>query len=193
MKLLMKWINETVGFPLRSKYLVKFLYPYLKNTNKVLDLGSSSGRLAKDLSKYLPNVNFVGVDTHVPSKTFIPVKKYDGKRLPFPNNSFDCVMMIDVLHHSNNPEMIIKEAKRVSRKFVLIKDHYWKNKLDFLLLKFADYIGNKPYGIPLPYNFLKITNWKKIIKNTKLKITKSQKFHLCFLDFCNHIIYLLKK
>jgi SAM-dependent methyltransferase len=189
---LIKQFNEKIGFPLRCKYLVYHLFPYLQNVNKVLDLGSAEGRLVKELSKKLPNLDFVGIDLHS-SRTFIHVKKYDGKKIPFPDNSFDCVMIIDVLHHIEHPEEILQEVRRVSKKYVLIKDHYWKNKIDFLILKHADYIGNKPYGIALPYNFLRISDWRKIIKKTNFKISKSEKFKFNFFDPCNHIIYLLEK
>jgi ubiquinone/menaquinone biosynthesis C-methylase UbiE len=189
----MKWFVETIGLPLKWKYMVKYLPPYLKNTKKVLDLGASCGRLSKELSKKLQYTEFIGIDTHVQPKTFIPIKKYDGKNIPFPDNSFDCVMIIDVLHHDEHPELILQEARRVSKKNILIKDHYWKNKIDFILLKYADYIGNKPYGIALPYNFLKISDWEDMIKKTNLKISKSKKFKYNLFDPCKHIIYLLEK
>ncbi|MFH1712795.1 MAG: methyltransferase domain-containing protein [Candidatus Jacksonbacteria bacterium] len=94
----------------------------------------------------------IGTDVHIQPKTFIPIIQYDGKKLPFPDESFDAVILVDVLHHDEHPEIILEEAKRVAKKFILVKDHYWENNLDFQLIKFADYFGNKPYGIKLPYN-----------------------------------------
>lgn len=188
-----KLVDEKIVFPLRWRYLVTHLSPYLNKVNTVLDLGASCGRLANELSKKYPKIKFTGVDTHVQPKTFIPIKKYDGKKLPFPNNSFDCVMLIDVLHHDENPETILQEAKRVSKKYILIKDHYWNNKLDFLLLKYADYFGNKPYGIKLPYKFLKNLEWENLIEEGNLKINRSSKFKYNFIDPCNHTLFFLQK
>jgi 2-polyprenyl-3-methyl-5-hydroxy-6-metoxy-1,4-benzoquinol methylase len=189
----MKWFNERISFPLRWKYLVKYLSPYLSDSKEVLDLGASCGRLSNELSKKLPDIHFVGVDTHVQPETFIPVKEYDGEKIPFRNNSFDCVMIIDVLHHDKNPIIILQEARRVSRKFILVKDHYWNNRLDFMFLKYADYLGNKQYGIALPYNFLRIADWESMIAETDLKIIKSQKFRYRIFDPTKNIIYLLEK
>lgn len=190
---LMRLIDEKIGFPLRRKYLKEKLSPYLKNEDNVLDFGSSCGRLANEISKELPSISFTGVDINVQPETFIPIKKYNGKKLPFPSNSFDCVMIIDVLHHDKNPEAILREAKRVSKKSILIKDHYFNNKIDFLLLKYSDYFGNKPYGVRLPYNFLKISEWNRIINKLNLKISKSEKFKYNPADPCKHIVLLLEK
>lgn len=158
----------------------------------MLDLGASCGRLAHDLAKRF-DIKFTGVDTCPQKIKYIPIKKYDGIRLPFRDNSFDCVMIIDVLHHDENPERIIMEAMRVSRSEILIKDHFWNNRLDFYLLKFEDYIGNKPYGIYLPYNFLTMKMWLDIFSKNKLKIISSSKFRYALLDPGKHVIFQLEK
>lgn len=193
MLFLMKWFNENIGFPFRWRCLVRYLSPYLWDSKNVLDFGASCGRLANELSKKLPNINFIGVDTHVQPKTFIPIHKYDWNIIPFNDDSFDCVMIIDVLHHDQNPINILKEAKRVTKKYILIKDHYWNNRLDFLILKYFDYFGNKPYWVALPYNFFKITEWENIIKRIDMKIVKSQIFNFGMIDPSKHIIYLIEK
>lgn len=190
---LIKLYEEKIGFPLRWKYLVERLSPYLKDSKKVLDLGSSDGRLASRLLEKLPHLDIIGADVWVQPKTCIPIIQYDGRRLPFPDNSFDLVMMIDVLHHDEQPERIVKEAKRVSKKLILIKDHYWNNKLDILLLRWADYCGNKPYGVELPYTYLDIAEWRGLFKKFNLKIIKSEMFRFHFLDPCKHVTFLLEK
>jgi SAM-dependent methyltransferase len=188
---LIKSFNEKIGFPLRWKILAEHLYPYLKGNKSILDLGAGAGGLAGELIKKLPQTDFTGVDIQAEPEACIPVKKFNGRKIPYSDNFFDCVMIVDVLHHSKNPAMLLNEAKRVTKKYILIKDHYWKNRLDFFLLKFMDYFGNKPHNIPLPYNFLKIPDWKNIIKKADLNIIKSQKQRL--LNPCRDVIYLLKK
>jgi len=43
-----------------------------------------------------------------------------GDDLKFQNNSFDTVLLFEVLEHVENPYKILKEAKRVARKNILI-------------------------------------------------------------------------
>lgn len=190
---LTKWFNEFYGFPVRLNHLLRCISPYLEDVEKVLDLGASSGRLAKELSRIRPHAHFSCLDVYVPEKTFIPVQRYDGRQIPFPDSFFDCVMIVDVLHHDEDPEAILREAKRVSKKYILIKDHYWETRADFLLLCYADYIGNKPYGIPLPYNFLKLPDWNNLIGKTQLTVSKSEQFRYTPIDICKHVIFLLEK
>ena len=191
----MRVIDDRVGYPLRCRNLVRKLAPYLYGATTVLDLGSSSGRLAQQLSKALPGVSFSGVDTCVQPVSFIPVSRSDGKKLPFPDASFDCVMMVDVLHHDTDPWSIMMESARVARKFVLIKDHYWKSRLDFLTLKYSDYIGNKPYDVSLPYNFLRMEDWEGLISSLGLKVVASERFRYKHppMDMCRQVIFRLQK
>lgn len=191
----LKTFNNNFLFPLRRKYLSQKLYPYLEDNKNILDLGSSDGRLAASIQKILQNetkkVKFIGCDIHVQPKTFIPIVSYNGKHLPFDDNSFDCVLIVDVLHHTNDYLEVLKEAKRVSRKNILVKDHYWDTAKDFITLKHADYIGNHPYGIPLPNNFLNLESWYDLFEDCQLTIIDNKTYKI-FLDPCKHVVFKLE-
>lgn len=192
MKQVTKVLNETIFFPLRRAYLTERLEPFLRNSHKILDLGASCGRLAKQISKKNKKLIFEGVDTHIQPKSHIKVTKYDGEKIPFKDGSFDTVTIVDVLHHTSNIQNVLKEAKRVSSKYILIKDHFYSNELEYNLLKHVDHFGNDAYGIVLEYNFLTTVEWEKLFKELDLKIVKSEKFRYNLLDPCNHVTYLLE-
>jgi SAM-dependent methyltransferase len=193
MKTLMKITNEKVLFPFRRSFLSKKLVTFLDTCETVLDLGASCGRLANEIKNLKPSLKFEGVDVYIQPDTAIKVTKYDGLNIPFEENSFDAVTIVDVLHHSEDLEQVIKEAKRVSKKYILIKDHYYENQIEYNLLKYVDYFGNKPYDIELKYNFLKLSEWERIFSRNGLKIVEEHRFKYMNIDPCNHIIYLLEK
>jgi len=189
---LLRGLNGRVLFPLRFAYLETRLAPYLAEYSSVLDVGTSCGRLAQRLQNRLGN-EFVGVDVTPHPHPVRPVILYDGQTLPFPDNSFDCVMMIDMLHHEEAQAALLAEARRVARKVVFIKDHYWTNRLDFQLLKFADFIGNKPYGVALPYRYLTMAEWQTLFGAGRLRIARAEQFRYNWADICRHVIFELRK
>jgi SAM-dependent methyltransferase len=186
-------VNEKILSPLRWKLLIKHLSPFIdKKIKTILDIGAGDGGLSNELLKKI-KVKITGVDPYPQQKTFIPIKIFDGKTVPFKDNSFDMAMINDVLHHDNHPEIILNEAKRVSKKYILIKDHYFQNKIDYLVLKWGDHLGNASYGVNIPYNFLIIDKWKKLFKQLNLKIIKQKNFKYNLIDPTKQIIFLLEK
>jgi 2-polyprenyl-3-methyl-5-hydroxy-6-metoxy-1,4-benzoquinol methylase len=87
-------------FPWRFEYLTSCIVPLLKNITTVLDVGSGDGRLIKYLQSQLKSIKFTAIDTYIQPDAVIPIKKYDGTSFPFEKDSFDCVMFMDVLHHT---------------------------------------------------------------------------------------------
>jgi SAM-dependent methyltransferase len=184
--------NEGIFFPRRQEFLANLLAPYVAQGASALDVGSSSGRLARKIQDRT-GARFAGVDIHIPGEPSIPVTRYDGKTLPFEDSSFDCVTIVDVLHHTEDPAGLLAEARRVARDRVLIKDHYWETGWDLLMLRLSDYIGNKPYGIVLPYNFLSIESWLTLFRNGKLSVVEERRFRIARLDPCKHVFFHLSK
>ncbi|MAF36225.1 hypothetical protein CL622_03860 [archaeon] len=182
---------HSVYFPIRRRQLVKRLMPELKNATTVLDIGCYDGRLSAVLQQ--KGQHFVGVDTVKSNKNYIPIVLYKGKRLPFKNNQFETTLLIDVLHHTTDSLSLLQEARRVTRNKIIIKDHYYHYLFQNKLLKLFDYLGNKPYNIALPYNFLNLDSWQQLIKSSKLTIGKMHTFHTHLLHPINQVLYVLKK
>ena len=76
----------------RSKVVIDRIKPYIKNSSRLIDIGSGTGDIADLLNKQDINITPVDVvDFHGPRlvKTVI----YDGKTLPFPSQSFDTALL----------------------------------------------------------------------------------------------------
>jgi SAM-dependent methyltransferase len=99
----------------------------------------------------------------------IPVTLFDGKVIPMEDNSVDVVTFVDVLHHTDDPQILISEASRVARKAVIIKDHLSENALDHATLRAMDWVGNAPHGVVLPYNYAPRKDWDNWFTNAGLK------------------------
>jgi len=185
-------LDEKVLFPYRYVWLTQRLSPYLQDVESVLDVGASCGRLARRLAD-ATGCRVIGIDVCLQPRSYIEVRRYDGHTFPFPDGAFDCVMMVDMLHHTDDIERMMSEARRVARRYVLIKDHYWETQLDVLGLSVSDYIGNAPYGVPLPYNYLRLEEWNDLFRRCNLKTVGNSTWKFHFLEPCKHIVVKLQK
>ncbi|MDJ0740703.1 MAG: class I SAM-dependent methyltransferase [Gammaproteobacteria bacterium] len=139
------------------------------DARQVLDVGAGTGELAVAVSQLLPGVDFTGVDVYIRPHTFIPVTAYDGRTLPFDNDSFDAVTIVDVLHHCDDPVAVLAECARVARRWVVIKDHVADSRWQAQVLRFMDWVGNRAHGVVLPYNYLSSGDWQTAMTRSGLQ------------------------
>ena len=162
MNLLERLYDRTVGrrvFGARVTILCDRLAQLIPPGASVLDVGCGNGLLARRIQEKRPDVNLSGIDVLVQSECYIPVEKYDGRVIPYPDASFDVVLFVDILHHADDPMALLREARRVARRAILIKDHPKDGFLAGPTLRFMDWVANARFGIPLPYNFWPQQRW----------------------------------
>lgn len=135
----------------------------------VLDIGCGDGQIAMALTRLRPDLKVEGVDIVPRPRTLIPVTHYDGTTLPLPDRSVDYVTIVDVLHHTTDPTVVLAEASRVARQGVVIKDHLREGFLAQSTLSFMDWVGNFGDGIPMPYNFLSRREWQGAFFKSRLQ------------------------
>ena len=159
----------------RINRLSQHLSCLIPKNAEILDVGCGDGKLAALIKDLRPDVTIQGIDVLVRESTKIHVTKFDGSVIPFPDKSFDGVMFVDVLHHTDDPVVLLREASRVAKDFIAVKDHTtWGTFSDFTL-RFMDWVGNKPHGVVLPYNYWKESQWKQAFQDLRLEILMWQK------------------
>lgn len=169
----MKLINEIHEKSVhnrRVESLTRHLVGLMPRSGSVLDVGCGDGLLASLLAEKVPNTTFRGIDVLVREQTHIPVEFFDGDAIPHADNSFDAVMMVDVLHHTVDPVALLREAKRVARTHIILKDHTRDGWLANSTLRFMDWVGNAHHGVALPYNYLSRSEWDQAFADLDLKI-----------------------
>lgn len=125
-----------------------------EDTASLLDVGCGDGLLSSLIKQDRKDISLTGIDVLVRQNSKIYVQEFNGSQIPFPDKSFDAVMLIDVLHHTNDPNTLIAESARVARNCVIIKDHVKSGKISGSILRFMDWIGNRSHGVVLPYNYM---------------------------------------
>ncbi len=158
---LLAGLHEALVFDRRTRVLSERLAALLPENARVLDVGCGDGSIDRLIAEHRPDVTLTGVDLILRPETHIPVTQFDGQRIPFDDGAFDVVMFVDVLHHTEDPEILLAEARRVAKRAVVLKDHTRDGLLAGPTLRFMDWVGNAPHGIPLPYNYWPERRWRQ--------------------------------
>ena len=158
-------------FPRRTRVLAEMLAAQVPPRAAVLDIGCGDGTIGSLIAKLRPDVSIQGVESLVRPECKIECRAFDGSSLPFPDDSFDVCLFVDVLHHTQDPAILLHEAVRVSRSFVLLKDHLDENIFDHLTLRFMDWVGNRPHDVVLTYNYQSRADWEEYFSKCGLAET----------------------
>lgn len=136
----------------------------------VLDVGCGDGRLADEILRHRADVSIVGMEVAPRPDTRIPVKIFNGIELPVGDQSFDVVLFVDVLHHTHHADSLLREARRVARSAIVIKDHCADGFLARPILRFMDRVGNARFGVALPQLYLSWAEWGEVFRRLNLTL-----------------------
>lgn len=178
--------SPSLGLDNRAESFVRLFERQLKQKSEVLDIGGRWGFYSEPLRERGHHLTVL--DVVRPSFQKAPVVLYDGKRFPFADKSFDTSLLITVLHHIKDWSGIIEEAKRVTRKtLILVEDTYhhqvgrWWTILRDMIYNF-EFIGH-------PCRFQKPQQWIEGFESAGFSLIEQKKVYtwLAGLRILNHV------
>jgi SAM-dependent methyltransferase len=144
----------------RVSALASAIAPLLTENARVLDVGCGDGLLGQALLERRPDLRVEGVDVLVRPGTPIPVREFDGRRLPFSDGEYDVALAVDVFHHADDATALLVEMERVASRRLVIKDHFLHSAPSRLILRAMDWVGNYRHGVRLPFNYWTEGEWR---------------------------------
>jgi len=158
----------------RARILAHRFAELLGDARTILDVGCGDGSIDLLIQGANPGLSIRGVDVLVRPNAKVPVASFDGRELPFGDKTFDAVMFVDVLHHTDDPCVLLEEAKRVARSAVVLKDHTMEGPLAYQTLRLMDWVGNAHHGVALPYNYWREQRWRDAFASIGFRVERWQ-------------------
>jgi SAM-dependent methyltransferase len=161
-------VHDALMYPRRVRALADHAARLIPPNALVLDVGTGDGQVAAALVTRRPDVQVRGLDVLVRATAAIDVAPFDGRVIPMADRSVDVVMLIDVLHHADDPLALLREGARVARSCIVLKDHVCDSRLARSILRFMDVVGNERHGVALPHNYWSSWQWSEAIDALRL-------------------------
>jgi SAM-dependent methyltransferase len=160
-----RWISRR-----RVEVLSTILSEMIPHSSTVLDIGCGDGKVGYLIQQKEPSIRVHGLEVMARPSCLLECAVFDGKRIPYDDGSFDVCMFIDVLHHSQEVQPLLKEGCRVSRGWIVIKDHLCEGIVDHWRLRSMDWVGNLPHGVQLTYNYQTRGQWTECFVSCGLQV-----------------------
>ncbi len=178
----------------RTEKIVNLFEQFIKEDEKILDIGAGGGWIGEEIQRRKKN-EITLLDVKDYNQTDLKLILYDGENIPFPDNYFDVSLVIFVLHHCLNFKNVLEEAKRVSKKIIIIED-IPTSLINKIFLCLWDIVVNLPSLINPPgenftFNFKTASQWQKIFDDLQLKIIFKKEFQSNKL--IHHAIFVVDK
>jgi len=184
----------SVGLDRRAESFVSLFKDFIPPSARVLDIGGGWGYYVEPLQRQR-NCEVTVLDVREPKFRKAPVMTYAGDRMPFADGFFDVSLLITVLHHVGSPEKVLLEARRVTRRFVIVVEDLYRSAMGRIWTIWRDMVYNLEF-VGHPRQFKTKEEWFECFKQLGFHVESEQEvltsllgipiLNGCFVLNCSH-------
>lgn len=140
----------------------------------VLDIGCGMGYALEVLEQDYQATTF-GCDVVPCTDRIRRFCRFDGDRLPFADQSVDVAILIFVLHHAEDPHVLLREASRVARKAVLVVEDTPRTIFDRRWSEIHVRNFNRRHQIPWDGESRTELEWEALFRETGMRVLSEER------------------
>lgn len=184
---------------LRENEIGGKLAPHLAPGMDVLDVGAGTGRISRWLAARVgirPTLaDVIEFDNRTMDVPYVRLE--DPLRLPFPDRSFDALLLLFVLHHVprwTDQERLVAEVARVAGRRILVMEDTPISRLDRAFNVAWDWALNLRHGVPTPFTFRSVEGWRGVFGRAGLAIRHADTYRARWptLMTYHHTLFVLE-
>lgn len=156
----------------RTDVLARHLAELVPADMSVIDVGAGDGLITRKLAEARRDLRIRATEVLVRPAEHFPVEPFDGAHLEHGDGAFDVALLVDVLHHAEDPLALLQEAARVARRRVIVKDVLAEGLLATRTLNLMERLANTAHGISIPEVFWKCSEWEQAFALAGLTVTE---------------------
>lgn len=160
---------------LRENEIGGKIAPFLEPGMTVLDVGSGTGRISRWLAGRVgirpTATDLIEFGNRVGEVPFLPMR--DPLHIPAPDDGFDAVLLLFVLHHmaeGEDQERLVAEAARVAKRRLIVIEDTPTSRVDRAFNVFWDWLLNLRHGVPTPFTFRSVAGWLEVFREAGLEV-----------------------
>jgi ubiquinone/menaquinone biosynthesis C-methylase UbiE len=178
----------------RARRIARRLRRFVEPGESLLDLGCGSMLVADEVRK-LAGVRVFGLETLSYRRRRLPLALYCGRRAPFRDRSFDCVVINFVLHHCEDGGLaVLEEARRLARRRIVLLEDSYDHLLERVVIRAVDKTLNwlENPAVPVPYRFRPSWEWKELFGRLGLRLSAWKRIRTTPILETRQVLFVLE-
>ena len=185
-----RWIQQLAEK--RAHQIANPLLPWLeRGSGPILDFGSGLGHVGSLAAQHTGRpVTYLDIKDYPYTAPGVKITVFDGKTIPFPEESFETSLGVLVFHHTPNPPAALAEVARVTKTSLVVCEDAIAGRRDFYVEAFKDTVTNcfLPHVV---YQYRTEAEWEALFAASGLAVQDKTHFTSHYIFDFQHVAWYL--